>query len=321
MLALLVDKLSEVRASEEDQEKHMEELQKERKLRSEQISALRGPEKNVQRRTIRQLIRFQAHNPVERSHTVKQDESKNYWRQSSLPQFSHKLMRNFSFTNLELGRAASIPATPMKQDDTKNKKLHIIKEESDMTNSETSHGRHTSLGRMEGYRYSVAEAAIRPAPSRKANPLRLVKEPSSFIDEQKLRMGGKKIGHPTFTNPDHSFLSTAISKRLGRMKHKKPADEESTKPSKEKGANNQPSESEVSNKTDRIPSKYSSPGRDLNPIEEETVTDEVKSDEISTDKPDIQSPVPSVCYLFLFLCICWFWFQVERVANCSLYVR
>jgi len=295
VLALLVDKLSEVRASEEDQEKQREELQKERKLRSEQINALRGPEKNVQRRTIRQLIRFQAHNPVERIQTAKHEESKSYWRRSSLPQFPHNLMRNFSFTNLELGRAASIPATPQKLSEAKNIRLHSIKEESGVADSEAAQESHTSPGRKlySIYKDRAPKASIKPAASRKANPLRLMKEPSTFIDEQKLRMGGKKIDYQTSSNPDQSFVSTATSKRLGRMKQKK-TDEEKAKPSTDKGASNQPSHLEGSSMKDRHHSMYSTLSHELNPIEEESATDD-KSDENSTEKSEIQSPLPSVC--------------------------
>ena len=285
LLALVVDKLSEVRASEEDQEKEREELQKERELRSEQLSALRGPEKNVQRRTIRRLIRYQAHNPAERARALRKEENKKYWRQSSLPQFPQKLMKNFSFSNLDFHRASSIPPnSPMSNVETeRNKqKLDSIEEESDseMINQNAIIGDRT-------WSRAGNTRTVLPATSKRVNPLRLVKEPSSFIDEQILRMSGRITDNPV--------VATAQSRRAGRMKSKKSERKgEKLKNKKAAEATFDPktlSDLGESSPSDRHLSVYTSPTHELKVIEEERVEEEQEAAELFSGKPEV-SPIP-----------------------------
>lgn len=227
----MVDKLSEVRSAEEDKIKEIEEQEKERKQRHDQITALRCPEENIRQRTIRRLIRFQAHNPAERARALKlENNSKNFWRQNSLPQ---TLRSTFSLQNIEFRRATSTPHESVSSYGKammNDKELGVIEEEGGVTGKEgttpTKKGTtptkkpmsgFSSLNRAKfgsgsgGYR-SVYSGRIQPASTKRMNPLSLMRNPSSYIDEQKLRLSGSKLDNPV--------TATAGDSRTARMKMK-----------------------------------------------------------------------------------------------------
>lgn len=123
-LALSVDKLSEIRDLEEDASKEKETEEKERKEREEQLTALKNPKVEVRRRTIRRLLRFQAHNPSERVKGIS-IKRRQWWGQLSLPYIKRQT------TLLEFKRSASTPQESVSSNpsDTPRRKLSSIKEE------------------------------------------------------------------------------------------------------------------------------------------------------------------------------------------------
>ena len=308
LLALVVDKLSEVRSTEEDQVKEKEELQKERKLRSEQINALRGPEKNVQRRTIRRLIRFQAQNPAERVRALRHDDHKNYRRQSSLPLLPSKLMKNFSFSNLDFGRASSVTGDHSSPRGASQRRgnLSDIQEEGETDFGEEVSRRPRTLALRSLRRFRLSSHGddssighVIPATSKKANPLRLMKEPSSFIDEQKLRMSGSKIVNPAESSKDGKPMeSTAQSKRSGKTRSKKSEEEkEKVKFSKEEDPKlkQPPSDLSDSGLSERHTSVSSSYSHKLKTVDDKSVGEKKGSE--STDDKSEETPFPSIVSL------------------------
>lgn len=117
-LALSVDKLSEIRDLEEDESKEKESEEKERKQREEQLTALKDPKVEIRRRTIRRLLRFQAHNPAERAKTIS-SKRRQWWGQLSLPYLTRQP------TIQEFKRSASTPDGST----SAGRKLSMIKEE------------------------------------------------------------------------------------------------------------------------------------------------------------------------------------------------
>lgn len=191
-LALSVDKLSEIRDLEEDESKEKESEEKERKEREEQLCALKNPEPEVRRRTIRRLLRFQAHNPTERLKSVQQSTKNRWWKQLSLPQFSREstfrdIKRSISTpTKSAAASPASVPVS--------SKQLGIIEEE-----EEGSGGGGGDVGFV-----SVQGS------KRRKNPLSHVQNPSSYTDvrEPQLKLSG--LEHV-------NVASMASSSRLARM--------------------------------------------------------------------------------------------------------
>ena len=126
-LALAVDKLSEVRYLEEDKTKENEDKEKERKKRTEQLSALKNPvHSRTRRRTIKQVLRFQAENPVERARAI-QEEQPHWWRQISLPQLTRENVQSLDFR-----RSVSNPHDSVSSPSRRaGERLSMIQEEGD----------------------------------------------------------------------------------------------------------------------------------------------------------------------------------------------
>ena len=200
LLALVVDKLSEARSAKVYQMKEIEKQEKERELRHEQLNALRCPKVHVRRRTIRRLIHFQSHNPAERAQALKQGKNTNFWRQNSLPQI---IKQTFTFPNIKMHRMSSAPLQSESSYGTmlrlSEKELGLIEEEdvgtladAATTGSEPVRSGHRPFGRGAADRHFSFGEIVQTS-TKKRNPLSLMRNPSSFIDEQMLKISRRKL--------------------------------------------------------------------------------------------------------------------------------
>ena len=196
-----MDKLSEIRDLEEDECKEKETEEKERKQREEQLSAIKNPRFEVRRRTIRRMLRFQAHNPKERVKSAVDTRRRKWWPQLSLPHF---IKEEPSFQ--EFRRSTSTPHESLSSPSQDREVLGVIEEEG------------------EG---AGGEVVVVATPKKRKNPLSLVKNPSSYLEglmgkEEKEEQGGKKEKRKekkTGLDQDNP-VPTATSIRLARIQRK-----------------------------------------------------------------------------------------------------
>ena len=180
-LAIAVDKLSEVRSLEEDTIEETEKMLERRKEREEQISALKNPNApQVQRRTIRRVMRYLADNPSERVNQMKQRKKKQL-------AFQLDLKRGSSLINPPAAGYASRRTSGSYRRSTSapinsevNTSVTGSESESVPPSSASAHGK-TSI---------VSQTSSPASTPRQRNPLRLMKRRSDYFDKQKMRLGG-----------------------------------------------------------------------------------------------------------------------------------
>lgn len=193
-LAIAVDKLSEVKSLEEDTIEETEKLMERRKEREEQISALKNPnEPQIQRRTIRRVVKYLADNPAER---VKQL----YWSEAL------KKKRRFE---LDLKRGSSLITPSGSALDTHKSSYHRSTSDSAVN---------PSISEKDGESYvtsatsgAASESFVASPPSRvsikkQQNPLRLMKRTSGYFERQKVRLGG--LPSSSASQSTHSSVSS-----------------------------------------------------------------------------------------------------------------
>ena len=199
-LAIAVDKLSEVRSLEEDTMEETEKLRERRKEREEQISALKNPNQpQVQRRTIRRVMRYLADNPSER---LKQLHNVEAQRKRKRRQLTFRDLKrgtslinppgtilsrhasDYSYRRSTSDSAANTPITLKESEAEADRKT--VSAQSDTPVASQSH---QGQGSARPSVISLASSVSSSAP-RQRNPLRLMKRRSDYFDRQKLRLGG-----------------------------------------------------------------------------------------------------------------------------------
>ena len=158
-LAIVVDKLSEVRSVEEDCAKQNAKRKEERKAREEHINALKVDEPLVRRTTIRRAMKYLSDNPALRARAV-QEPGRKLWQQTSLPADKVKRTSLFHPTSdkqFKTTRTMSVPLikTPVR-----------LREEAGMQSGGTGQ-------------------TVRSR--RQRNPLRLIRPTSGYFDMQNKR--------------------------------------------------------------------------------------------------------------------------------------
>ena len=180
-LAIAVDKLSEVRSLEEDSIEETEKLKERRKEREEQICALKNPDQpQVQRRTIRRVMRYLAENPSERVRQMHHSEAqkKKRKRQAGL---QRENKRGMSLIHRDRG--------------SQGEEEHYRRSISapGVTDLSPAHGREDSVSPPPapgaGKTATVTFRSDTATPKQR-NPLRLMKRRSDYFELQKMRLGG-----------------------------------------------------------------------------------------------------------------------------------
>ena len=198
-LAIAVDKLSEVRSLEEDTMEETEKLRERRKEREEQICALKNPNQpQVQRRTIRRVMRYLADNPSER---LKQLHSVEAQRKRKRRQLTFRDLKrgtslinppgtilsrhasDYSYRRSTSDSAANTPIT------LKESEAEAIRKTASVQSDTPVAGQSQGQGSARPSVISLASSVSSSAPKQR-NPLRLMKRRSDYFDRQKLRLGG-----------------------------------------------------------------------------------------------------------------------------------
>ena len=181
-LAIVVDKLSEVRSLEEDCANQNAKRKEERKAREEHINALKVDEPQVRRTTIRRAMKYLSDNPTIRARAV-QEPGRKLWQQTSLPAGNMSIKRSSLFqphSNKppKTVRTMSVPLidTPIR-----------LREEPGMQSGDTGQTVH---------------------PRRQRNPLRLIRPTSGYFEMQNMR---RKGGSSVIASIPPRTKSTAVS--------------------------------------------------------------------------------------------------------------
>ena len=187
-LAIVVDKLSEVRSFEEDCAKQNAKRKEERRAREEHINALKVDEPQVRRTTIRRAMKYLSDNPTVRARAV-QEPGRKLWQQTSLPAGSvskkgSSLFQPHSTKPPKTVRTMSVPLidTPIR-----------LREEPDVQSGDTGQIVH---------------------PRRQRNPLRLIRPTSDYFEMQNMRRkGGSSViaSIPPHTKSTTRENTTAVS--------------------------------------------------------------------------------------------------------------
>ena len=200
-LAIVVDKLSEVRSLEEDFAKQNAKRKEERKAREEHINALKVDEPQVRRTTIRRAMKYLSDNPTVRARAV-QEPGRKLWQQTSLPAGSVSKKRTSLFQphSDKPPKTMSVPLidTP----------IHL-REEPGVQSGDT--GRTVRSRRQQS-----GDTGQTVCSRRQRNPLRLIRPTSGYFEMQnKRRKGGSSViasipphTKPTTTRENTTAVST-----------------------------------------------------------------------------------------------------------------
>ena len=194
-LAISVDKLSEVRSLEEDTMEETEKLLERRREREEQICALKNPnEPQIQRRTIRRVMRYLADNPAERVKQLHLVEAQRRKRKGPLT------------FRLDLKRGSSLINPPGSAIDPDRYRRSTS--DSAVTPSVTEKERESVAA--SGTSGAVGETSVVSQPPgvsirKQRNPLRLMKRTSGYFERQKMRLGGWQS-----SSASHSSVSSSV---------------------------------------------------------------------------------------------------------------
>ena len=172
-LAIAVDKLSEARSLEEDLVQQSEKMEELRKVRKEQLQALRNPEEShAHRRTLKRAIQFYSSNPQQQRTKPGQGQPsrRSLWHQFSIP----------------VGRALYRGGTLMRRTDPSRE---YRRSESAPAPGESPHDLLSIPEAATSVHPPVSQTQTQTPPPR-TNPLRLVKRTSDYFDWQKVRLGG-----------------------------------------------------------------------------------------------------------------------------------
>ena len=203
-LAIAVDKLSEVKSLEEDTIEETEKLLERRKEREEQISALKNPnEPQIQRRTIRRVVKYLADNPAER---VKQL----HWSEA----LKKKRRRPLTF-QLDLKRGSSLITPSGSAVDTHKSSYQIHRSTSDSAVISEKDSESYAASATSG---ATGESFLATPPSgvstqKQRNPLRLMKRTSGYFERQKMHLGGLPSSSAS-QESTHSSVSSSVDSEI-----------------------------------------------------------------------------------------------------------
>ena len=178
-----------------------EKLRERRKEREEQICALKNPNQpQVQRRTIRRVMRYLADNPSER---LKQLHNVEAQRKRKRKQLTFRDLKrgtslinppgtvlsrhasDYSYRRSTSDSAANTPITLKESEAEAVRKTVSAQSDAPMA----SQGQGQGQGSARPSVISLASSVSSSAPKQR-NPLRLMKRRSDYFDRQKLRLGG-----------------------------------------------------------------------------------------------------------------------------------
>lgn len=201
-----------------------EKLLEKRREREEQISALKNPnEPQVQRRTIRRVMRYLADNPAERVKQLQQVEAQ-----------KKKLKKQMTFRldidNLRRGSSMFDPPISDPSDPGLYRRSTSAPGDTSVNTPSSSLKEHeSSLPHVSGPgRTSVGSASSDAPVPRHRNPLRLMKRRSDYFERQKMRLGGLPTSHSASQSAHSSIASHTDSLTSGSTEHKAPQGQAAT---------------------------------------------------------------------------------------------
>ena len=189
-----------------------EKLRERRKEREEQISALKNPNQpQVQRRTIRRVMRYLADNPAER---LKQFHNVEAQRKRKKRQLNFlDLKRGTSLINtpgaILSGHSSELSYHRSISDSAASTPVTLKEKEAESVHVPT-HSDAPVAGQGSG-RPSVISlgSSISSAPKQR-NPLRLMKRRSDYFDRQKMRLGGWPTNSGSGTQSTRSSFASSV---------------------------------------------------------------------------------------------------------------
>ena len=205
-LAIAVDKLSEVKSLEEDTMEETEKLLERRKEREEQISALKNPnEPQIQRRTIRRVVKYLADNPAERVKQLHRSEALKKMRKRPLT------------VQLDLKRGSSLITPSGSAIDPHRSSYHRSTSDSAVNPSISEKESESCVASAAvGGAGESSVAALPPGVSsrKQRNPLRLMKRTSDYFEMQKMRLGS--LPSSSTSQSAHSSVSSFVEIETSR---------------------------------------------------------------------------------------------------------
>ena len=190
-----------------------EKLRERRKEREEQICALKNPNQpQIQRRTIRRVMRYLADNPAERLKQLHNVEGQRRKRKKQLAFLD--LKRGASLINpplsghsSELSYHRSVSDSPITLKEREAEAVHsIIPTPSDAP----SHGGGAVAGQGSARPSVISLASTASSVPKQRNPLRLMKRRSDYFDKQKMRLGGWPTGSGSGTQSTRSSFASSV---------------------------------------------------------------------------------------------------------------
>ena len=216
-LAIAVDKLSEVRSLEEDTMEETEKLRERRKEREEQICALKNPNQpQIQRRTIRRVMRYLADNPAERLKQLHNIEGQRRKRKKQLTFLD--LKRGASLINPPLsGHSSEVLYRRSVSDSVAGSPITLKEREAEAVHSiiptpsdAPSQGGGAVAGQGSARPSVISLASTASSVPKQRNPLRLMKRRSDYFDKQKMRLGGWPTGSGSGTQSMRSSFASSV---------------------------------------------------------------------------------------------------------------
>lgn len=189
-----------------------EKLRERRKEREEQISALKNPNQpQVQRRTIRRVMRYLADNPAGRLkqlHNVEAQRKKkkrqltflDLKRGTSLINTPGAILSSQPSDSYHRSTSDTIVGTPVTLKETEAEAVRIPAQ-SDAPVAGQGSGRPSVI--------SLRGSSI-SSPPKQQNPLRLMKRRSDYFDRQKMRLGGWPTNSGSGTQSTRSSFASSV---------------------------------------------------------------------------------------------------------------
>lgn len=200
-----------------------EKLLERRKEREEQISALKNPNQpQVQRRTIRRVMRYLADNPAERLKQLHNVEAQRKRRKRQLSFLDRKRgaslinppgASDLSERSYRRSISDSAATTPVTLKQREAEAVHnIMPAQTDTP---------VAGGQGSGRPSVISLASSTSSAPKQRNPLRLMKRRSDYFDKQKMRLGGWPTNSGSGTQSTRSsYVSAVESQTTGSVDHR-----------------------------------------------------------------------------------------------------
>ena len=198
-----------------------EKLRERRKEREEQISALKNPNQpQIQRRTIRRVMRYLADNPAGR---LKQVEAQRKKKKRQLT--FRDLKRGTSLINppesILTGHSSEVLYHRSASDSATSTPVLLKEIEAGSEHVHTSAQSDVPVAGSHSVRPSVISLASSASSGPKQrNPLRLMKRRSDYFDKQKMRLGGWPTNSSGMESTRSSFASSVESQVSGSIERR-----------------------------------------------------------------------------------------------------